>query len=203
MRCLKCGTAIPEGSMYCPKCGSPVHIVPDYSSLENLLADEVNDVLDEDEMPSSNANDDRTVLMGAAYGRKSSDTDSIYGHKDHRRSESDRSAADRIAYERQRKREEDEYRRKKKRRSLIMILVLIAIIIAVGAYLFFSMSSNSYTYQIKKADKEYAATQYSDALSYYTKAASIKPSSAEAYTGEGKCYIGSITTQWACLFQTY
>lgn len=30
MRCPKCGTEIPEGTLYCGKCGEDIHIVPDY-----------------------------------------------------------------------------------------------------------------------------------------------------------------------------
>ena len=30
MRCPKCGTELPEGRLYCEKCGEEIHIVPDY-----------------------------------------------------------------------------------------------------------------------------------------------------------------------------
>lgn len=42
---MKCGAEIPEDVFYCPKCASPVQLVPDYASLENLLAGEINDLL--------------------------------------------------------------------------------------------------------------------------------------------------------------
>ncbi|MBQ8955588.1 MAG: chitobiase/beta-hexosaminidase C-terminal domain-containing protein [Lachnospiraceae bacterium] len=38
MQCPKCGSEIPEGKLYCPKCGYAVQIVPDYdASLEENL----------------------------------------------------------------------------------------------------------------------------------------------------------------------
>ncbi|MBQ2454056.1 MAG: zinc ribbon domain-containing protein, partial [Lachnospiraceae bacterium] len=38
MQCPECGSKIPEGKLYCPKCGYAVQIVPDYdASLEENL----------------------------------------------------------------------------------------------------------------------------------------------------------------------
>lgn len=48
MRCMKCGAEIPEGEFYCPICGSPVQLVPDYASLESLLAGEISGILDDE-----------------------------------------------------------------------------------------------------------------------------------------------------------
>ncbi|WP_461810081.1 chitobiase/beta-hexosaminidase C-terminal domain-containing protein [Faecalimonas sp.] len=45
MRCRKCGTEIKEGSLYCEICGEEVRIVPDYSSLDELLAEHVRNEL--------------------------------------------------------------------------------------------------------------------------------------------------------------
>ena len=164
MRCLKCGAAIPEGSLYCPKCGSPVQIVPDYASLENLLADEVNEVLVDDDDKQAFASDARKPAKDS------------------------NERADEIAA-RRRAHEEELRKKKKRRRNLIIILLLSAVIIAIAVFLAFSMSRNSYSYQIGKANKSYAASDYSDALTYYSNAASLKASSAEAKTGMGKCYI--------------
>lgn len=41
MRCTHCGTEIPEGRIYCPKCGAEVQIVPDYNPLDDVLTQEV------------------------------------------------------------------------------------------------------------------------------------------------------------------
>lgn len=37
MRCPKCGAELPEGSLYCEKCGEDIHIVPDYDPSTELL----------------------------------------------------------------------------------------------------------------------------------------------------------------------
>ena len=39
MRCPKCGTEIPEGTLYCEKCGEDIHIVPDYDPSIDLNID--------------------------------------------------------------------------------------------------------------------------------------------------------------------
>ena len=31
MKCIYCGEELKEGSLYCPKCGKAVQIVPDYN----------------------------------------------------------------------------------------------------------------------------------------------------------------------------
>lgn len=45
MRCRKCGAEIREGSLYCDMCGEEVRIVPDYSSLDEILAEHVRNEL--------------------------------------------------------------------------------------------------------------------------------------------------------------
>lgn len=38
LKCSKCGADIKDGSVYCDVCGEEVRIVPDYSSLDEVLA---------------------------------------------------------------------------------------------------------------------------------------------------------------------
>lgn len=45
VKCRKCGAEIREGSLYCDRCGEEVRIVPDYSSLDELLAEHVRNEL--------------------------------------------------------------------------------------------------------------------------------------------------------------
>ena len=45
VKCRKCGAEIKEGSLYCERCGEEVRIVPDYNSLDDLLAEHVRNEL--------------------------------------------------------------------------------------------------------------------------------------------------------------
>ncbi len=69
MKCEICGTEIPEGTLYCPKCGKDVHIVPDFTefaekkaedTVKNLLNDLDGDEADFGRSPEG-ANDERPV----------------------------------------------------------------------------------------------------------------------------------------------
>ena len=39
MKCQKCGMDIPEGKLYCEKCGSAVQMVPDYNPVDDISID--------------------------------------------------------------------------------------------------------------------------------------------------------------------
>ena len=41
MKCGYCGHEIPEGKLYCEKCGREVCIVPDYNPLEDMLTQQI------------------------------------------------------------------------------------------------------------------------------------------------------------------
>ena len=69
MKCEICGTEIPEGTLYCPKCGKDIHIVPDFKefaerkaedTVRNLLNDLDGEEADFGRSPEG-ANDERPV----------------------------------------------------------------------------------------------------------------------------------------------
>lgn len=69
MKCEICGTEIPEGTLYCPRCGKDVHIVPDFKefaerkaedTVRNLLNDLDGEEADFGRSPEG-ANDERPV----------------------------------------------------------------------------------------------------------------------------------------------
>ena len=51
MRCTNCGSEIPEGQLYCKRCGKEVRIVPDYNPLDDVLAAQVKGGIDGGDRP--------------------------------------------------------------------------------------------------------------------------------------------------------
>lgn len=49
MKCSYCGHEIPEGMVYCGKCGKEVCIVPDYNPLEDMLTAQIEDAISGEE----------------------------------------------------------------------------------------------------------------------------------------------------------
>ena len=48
MKCLKCGAELPEGKLYCEKCGEDVHIVPDFDpEVESQIDETMTFIMDE------------------------------------------------------------------------------------------------------------------------------------------------------------
>lgn len=47
MKCMNCGTAIPEGRIRCPRCGQEIQIVPDYNPLDEMLTAQVKGAVSE------------------------------------------------------------------------------------------------------------------------------------------------------------
>ena len=39
MRCPKCGAELPDGFLYCEKCGEEIHVVPDYDPTLDVAID--------------------------------------------------------------------------------------------------------------------------------------------------------------------
>ncbi len=75
MKCENCGAEVPEGSLYCEKCGKDVHIVPDFSefaekkaeeTVKNLINDFDNDEADFGRSPEG-ANDVRPVRISEEH----------------------------------------------------------------------------------------------------------------------------------------
>ncbi|WP_029066741.1 zinc-ribbon domain-containing protein [Lachnobacterium bovis] len=72
MKCKKCGNDLQDGTIYCPKCGKEVQIVPDYNEfdeeyLKNLIMQEqINDSFVENDRISS---DEISIYPGNKKGR--------------------------------------------------------------------------------------------------------------------------------------
>ena len=186
MRCMKCGCNAPDGALYCPNCRNPLNVITDYDSLENLLADEVNDMLD-----NQHIND---------FGRKvytSSDVHRWDEHKpvketydaenDYRSAELERERErERAAKARRRK---EEQLRKKKQRQLITTLGICGVILVILVVLAISVFGKSYSSYMKKGEKAFGEEKYKKAIDYFEKAAEKKKTSAEPYIGIGNSYL--------------
>ena len=177
MRCLKCGAVIPDDAMFCPKCASPVHIVPDYSGLENLLASEVNELLDEEDAGYPFDFEDSDSRTSGGYA-------SVPDERSRRRSSVSQA---RQAEEKRRK--ESLRKQKQRRRRLIAFAVVLVVVLALAAVLVFMVGTNSYRYQMRQADKSYDKGDYEKAYTYYVKASELQPGLPEALTGIGRCLI--------------
>ncbi len=58
MKCSTCGTEIPEGSLYCEKCGGDVHIVPDFEpELDFNLSESISNLAAEVKVEEKDAED--------------------------------------------------------------------------------------------------------------------------------------------------
>ncbi len=77
MKCKVCGAEIPEGSLYCEKCGQDIHIVPDFTefaekkaeeTVKNMMNDFDDDEADFGRSPEG-ANDERPVKKSESAER--------------------------------------------------------------------------------------------------------------------------------------
>ena len=66
MKCIYCGEELKEGSLYCPKCGKAVQIVPDYNIYDD---DYLNQVLTEESQKISGSGPDRNKKPAPAEAK--------------------------------------------------------------------------------------------------------------------------------------
>ena len=69
MKCIYCGEELQEGSLYCPKCGKAVQIVPDYNIYEE---DYLKQVLTEENQKVSDPNPKKNKNHKASNTKKKS-----------------------------------------------------------------------------------------------------------------------------------
>lgn len=125
MKCQKCGAELPEGKLYCEKCGEEVHIVPDFEpEIENSIHESLSGIVEK-----------------------------ALGEDD----------------------EHEENTHHKKRNIIIGAAVLLFLLILTGLILFYFWT-NSYTYQIKKAESCCQNGKLEKAIVYYEKAVSMDDS---------------------------
>lgn len=204
MKCRYCGYEIPDGVLYCERCGKEVRIVPDYNPLDDVLAAQIRGSIDGTDTPlddyeyvesrtaqrrntnpggrrNTNPGARRTTSPGTRTGTdKRRNTNS--GRRTGRMTGDMRSDRE----QRRRQAERKKALKRKKRQRACIILGVLAVILGI---LIFVLYQNSYTGQIKKGYKSMNSKEYEKAAEYFEKAISKKPKKADAYTGLSKVYI--------------
>lgn len=205
MRCKYCGYEIPEGELYCPKCGKEVFIVPEYNPLDDMLAAEIKvGVNGEGDHSSDSLYDfsqdvrNRTSsrrrtggTQGTAARRNTGRTSGRQTGRNTGRNISDSSA------ERERRRRQAEMRRaqlKKKRRNLLLGIGAVLIVLIAGVILLYQ---NSYSGVVGRGYKALEKKEYGDAETFFSKALEKNHKKPDAYTGLSKVYIAQDATEKA------
>ena len=220
MRCRYCNAKIPDGELYCKKCGHEVQIVPDYNPLDEMLTAQIKFGIDGDDSDTEddlknkknarnmavNRNTNRHNTSGGRNTGKTGHnttrntgrtTSRTTGRTSVRRPSGN--AAGQIMSERERKKRQSAKAARKKalrRKRRIMLLIMAAIVVAAGAG-FYVLYQNSYNGIVKKAQKAAQTKDYSSAESYYKQAITKDSKKAEAYTGLSDVYLEQNKTKEA------
>ena len=198
MKCRYCKAEIPEGELYCKKCGREVQIVPDYNPLEEMLTAQIQ--LDGNEQESEldqyinqkRRNNNRTgQSAGRNPGRSASRTTAAMTG----RRMTGNTTGQMLTEKERRKRQSAKAARKKalrrKRRIVLLIMALIVVLAGAGFYVVYQ---NSYNGIMKKAQKAAQSKDYTTAESYFKQAISKNAKKADAYTGLADVYLSQDKT---------
>lgn len=171
MRCKYCGTGIESESLYCPKCGREVQIVPDYNPLDDVLAAQVKgSMVQSATTPHSTTGRitgaDRTTGRVAVNERESR--------------------------QRQAARKKERMRKKKQQRCVLIVAMVTIIIAIIGASVF--IYQNSYGGLTKSGYSALEKSQYDKAIKKFDKAVSKNKAKADAYIGLSKVYLAKDDT---------
>ena len=193
MKCRYCKAEIPEGELYCKKCGREVQIVPDYNPLEEMLTAQIQ--LDGNEQESEldqyinqkRRNNNRTgQSAGRNTGRSASRTTAAMTG----RRMTGNTTGQMLTEKERRKRQSAKAARKKalRRKRRIVLLIMAVIVVLAGAG-FYVVYQNSYNGIMKKAQKAAQSKDYTTAEAYYKQAISKNTKKADAYTGLADVYL--------------
>ncbi len=180
MKCRYCKAEIPEGELYCKKCGREVQIVPDYNPLEEMLTAQIQ--LDGNEQESEldqyiNQNRRNNNRTGQTAGRNTGSTGRMLTEKERRKRQSAKAARKKAL--------------RRKRRIVLLIMALIVVLAGAGFYVIYQ---NSYNGIMKKAQKAAQSKDYTTAEAYYKQAISKNTKKADAYTGLADVYLSQDKT---------
>ena len=223
MKCGYCGHEIPEGKLYCEKCGREVCIVPDYNPLEDMLTQQIRGAItggdgyedyleydagrERDPGRRSTVRDVRSGTGRNTGGVSRSTSRDVRGGTGRNTGGLNRSTSRDVRgnagrnytenlQERERKRRQAE-RRKARRRMrlgcLFMIFILLAAIIGSGITLYM----NSYKGFVDRGNKSLRAGAYNEAIDFFERAIQKDETKADAYIGLSQIYIAKNDLGWA------
>ncbi|QUO32655.1 chitobiase/beta-hexosaminidase C-terminal domain-containing protein [Faecalicatena sp. Marseille-Q4148] len=215
MKCKNCGAAIPEGYLYCEKCGQEVQIVPDYNPLDDVLTAQVKGALEEE--PSNrtrnripienlkNSNGMISYTMNIPLPNAEDQTEHHLTEKRReekerlRRDEQRKERAESIRQselrerkhqeERARRRRENELKRKKqKAKKRMRILIGIGVVVILGALGYF-IYLNTYYGLVRGGNRYLNQKDYRQAEEKFQQAMKQDDAKADAYNGLAEVYI--------------
>lgn len=171
MRCSNCGYIIPQGEVYCKRCGEEIRIVPDYNPLDDMLTAQIKiSIENTDNMGVGNTRNRTTEKMSSRTPAS---------RTQHKLTPAEREARRRRAEKKR------ELKRKKRQRLLLIMSLILVLFVAIVIVLY----QNSYTGIVKKGNKALLSLEYANAQDCFEKAIAKKPEQADAYVGLSKIYI--------------
>ncbi|MGN0332123.1 MAG: chitobiase/beta-hexosaminidase C-terminal domain-containing protein [Lachnospiraceae bacterium] len=187
MKCRYCGYEIPDGILYCDRCGKEVQMVPDYNPLDDMLTAHVKDSINgERKMNNQRTGNgaDRSNTLRDTSTRKTT------GRTGATRRTSVYNNSARMRDEKEMRRRQAEKRRelkkKKRRRVLLVLFFILAFIVGIMVALYL----NSYTGIVKSGNKALASKDYTKAEECFKRAIVKNDKKADAYEGLSKVYVG-------------
>lgn len=191
MKCRYCGYHIPDGEMYCRRCGKEVRIVPDYNPLDDMLTEQIKvsingeegyDDFYEDQLVRRERTRNPQNRMSESRRRSSAGRDTRQGNA--RTGTSGNRMSDRDRRRRQAERKKARRRRKRRQRITIMVLFLAVIIAAV-----WFLYRGSYKGLVSRGNHALEEQNYTEAETLFNKAVSKDKTKPEAYTGLADVYL--------------
>lgn len=215
MKCKNCGATIPEGYLYCEKCGQEVQIVPDYNPLDDVLTAQVKGALEEEpsnrtrnKIPIENLKNSNGMIsytMNIPLPNTEDQPESHLAQK--RREEKERHLLDeqrkestnnirqselrerKNQEERARRRRENELKRKrqkaKKRMRILIGIGVVVILSALGYFIYL----NTYYGLVKGGNRYLNQKNYRQAEEKFHQAMKQDDAKADAYNGLAAVYI--------------
>lgn len=207
MKCRYCGHEIPEGELYCGRCGEEVFIVPDYNPLDDMLTAQIKvgvNSEDTDYLDDIAADVKRRTTPGGRTGnsrnmnvRRNTGQNTVAGRNTGtgrnmnagRYTNTGRNMTDRELYEREKRRRQAERKKeqlRKKRQKVLLILAILVIGIAAGCV---TLYQNSYSGILGSGYRALKNQEYASAENYFRRAIEKDDKKADGYTGLAQTYV--------------